>query len=121
MDILEDMLVQIAVYWPPGSAETGGTDWDEYGRRLFGDPVEIACRWEDTAVEFMDPQGTKLISRSVVYADRDLRVGGLLLLGSLDTALDYSEPARNEGAYPIRNFGKLPTLEGDEFLRTAWL
>ncbi len=121
MGIITKMRKQTAVYWAPGSEESGGADFDEYGKPLYASPVEIDCRWEDVAEEFIDAKGTLATSRAIVYVDRDVRVGGVLMLGTLETGMDLDDAKQNEGAWEIRRFDKLPNLKATEYLRTAYL
>jgi len=115
------MRKQKAVYWALRSAETGGADWDDYGHPQYTAPVEIDCRWEEKSVEFIDPDGTQLISRAVVYVDRDMRVGEMLWLGTLIDVPTPDDPPANTGAGEIRQYEKLPTLRATQFLRTVYL
>ena len=115
------MLKMTCVYWPPGGEDSGGFDFDDYGKPLYATPVQIKCRWEDKAEEFLNSDGTREISNSVVYVDRDVRVGGVLLLDSLANVSDLTVPKNNDGAWEIKRFDKLPNLRNTEFLRTAYL
>ena len=116
MSIITKMRKQTAVYWAPGDRA-----YDNFGQPLYANPVEIACRWEDVAVEFLDANGNTQISRSRVYVDQDVRLSGVLMLGPLDDVTYSSQPKQNENAWEIRRFDKLPTLKATEFLRTAYL
>lgn len=112
---------QKAVYWPLASNDTGGVAYDDHGQLLFGAAVEIDCRWVDAVEQFVDADGTAHFSRSKVYADRDVDVHGMLLLSTLDTGMDTSDPKSIDGAYEILRFDKLPDFKAHEYLRTAYL
>lgn len=114
MGIITKMRKQTAVYWPPLEA-------DEYGKPTYDDPVEVTCRWEDTQKLFVTPQGSTETCASIVYVDRDVEVGGVLLLGSLDSDINESDPKANEGASEIRQFSKIPNIRNTELLRVAYL
>jgi len=114
MGIITRMLKQTAVYWAYAST-------DQFGTKSYADPVEIDCRWEDTIEEFMDSEGERQMSNAVVYVDRDIPVGGVLMLGELTDITDESNIKENAGAWEIRKFGKLPNFKATEFLRTAYL
>ncbi len=116
MRIIKKMLKQTAVYWSLASIEYG-----DYGRPKITTPVEIKVRWEDGGEEFLDNSGTKQLSRARVYVDRDVEVGGILMLGELDSGVDESNPKTNDNAWEIRRFEKLPTLSAKQFLRTVYL
>lgn len=110
------MLKQYAVWWPLASVE-----YDDYGQPIPTSPVEIKVRWEDVSEEFLDDKGTLQISRAKVYVDRDIKVGGVLMLGELDSGVDEDNPKENENAWEIRRVEKLPNLKVSEFLRTVYL
>ena len=121
MSIITRMLKQTCVYWPLASAESGGLAYDDYGQPVVTDPIEITCRWEDVNEEFLDATGTKQMSRAVVYVDRDVSLGGILMLGELTDITDEDNPKENDGAWEIRKFDKLPNFRATEYLRTAYL
>lgn len=104
-----------AVYWPPE------TNWDEFGKPIPDEPIEIGCRWEKKAEEFIDPEGTQQISQALVFVDRDLEIGGILMLGTLVDIVDYVNPKANEEAWEIKSFKKLPDLRGTKYLRQVYL
>jgi hypothetical protein len=115
------MLKQKAVYWAPGGEDSGGSDFDAYGKPMYTNPAEIDCRWEDRVEEFVASDGTRTVSRAVVYVGQDVRTGGVLMLGTLGDIDSGSDPKVNDGAWEIRRFDKLPTLKATKFLRTAYV
>ena len=122
MSLITRMLKQTAVYWPLANVESAGGDaFDDYGQPLFTDPLEISVRWEDKAEEFLNAEGTRILSNAVVYVDQDVVVGGVLMLGELTDITDADVPKENENAWEIRRFDKLPNIKVTEFLRTAFL
>lgn len=118
------MLTDLAVYWAP-------TGTDDTGRKTYASPVEVACRWEEAGQEFMDPAGNRRVSTAVVYTNQDTEPLGVLwhstkkvtdTAGSaIDELTDEGNPFANAGAYEIQRFTKLPTLDGEEFLRASYL
>jgi len=120
MGIITKMLKGTCVYWALQSAESGGIDYDDYGQPQHTDPVEIRCRWEDIAVEYIDPKGTKQLSKSRIYVESDVDVGGMLFNGLLSEVTE-SLPRSQNGAWEIRQFEKLPTLKYTKYLRTVYL
>ena len=116
MSIITKMLKQVAVYWPLQS-----TPYDQYGQPQWNLPVEISCRWEDTVEEFIAKDGTLQKSRSKVFVDRDVQLGGMLMLGELGSGVNEDDPKQNVGAYEIKSFAKVPNLKIKEFLRTVYL
>ena len=111
------LCVQTAVYW-------GTPVEDGYGGKTFADPVEIACRWEDTLEVVSDMYGNEIIVKSAIYVTQDVDEEGYLYLGTLDD-LDSAEevdPTTVEGAHIIKRFDKVPMLRTtNEFLRKVYL
>ena len=116
MSIIARMRKQTCVYWPPAAEP-----FDDYGQPQYGDAVEMECRWEDKAEEFIGPAGTTETSKSKVFVESDVEPGGVLLLGEIESGTDLTVPKNNEGAWEIKAFNKTPNLKATEFLRTAYL
>jgi len=121
MSIITRMLKQICVYWPPAEIDSGGDGFDNYGQPVVTTPSEVNCRWEDKAEEFIGVDGTKQISKAVVYVGEDVVIGGILMLGGLIDIIDDVNIKENDGAWEIKGFSKVPNLKATEFLRTAFL
>ena len=115
------MLKQNAIYWPLAGADSGGVDVDAYGQPIASDPVTIACRWVDKAIQYVDAVGETRISHSVVYVESDVVLGGFLMLGELDDVTDEDTPLNNVNAWEIQRFDKTPNLKNTEFLRVVYL
>lgn len=114
MSIITRMRRQKAVYWAAGQL-------DRHGQASFANPVQIDCRWEDRADEFIDDKGEKKISSSVVYVDRDMKTGDVLMKGLLNGDVNQSSPFSNPLAGEIKGYADLPNLKNTESLRTAYL
>lgn len=112
---------QKAIYWAPGSEQTGGRDFDDYGQPMYASPVEINCRWQDKSEQYIAPGGDTLVSHSIVFLEQDVRKTGVLMLGELADVTDADNPKNNDGAFEIMRFDKVPWLRGTEFLRKAYL
>lgn len=137
MSLIVRMRRQRAVWWQ--RVETP----NKYGEFTFNPPVEVRCRWEDVAVEFVDPKSEKQISRSLVYVDRVMTPGDRLKLGELsetdwiletgfwsdsgiwvDDALwidSLSTVTIDEDSFEIRRFDQTPNLRNTRTLLTAYL
>jgi hypothetical protein len=113
VSIITKVLKQTAVYWPQSS-------FDEYGDPSFETPSEISCRWEDKMEEVVSPDGDMIASRAQVMVSSDVETGGFLLLASLEDIDEELSPKEND-AFEIRSFSKLPNLRATEFLRIAYL
>lgn len=121
MGIITRMLKGTCVYWALLSNESGGVVFDQYGRPRHTTPVELSCRWEDIAKEFLDKEGARQISQSVVYVESDVDLGGMLFNGELTDLAVLTDPRAIDNVWEIRRFDKLPNLRQTEFLRTAYL
>ncbi len=105
---------QKATWW-----ENDGVDI--HGRYKYKSPVQISCRWEDMAVEFVAPDNTKQVSKSVVYPDRALSVGDILLLKETHKVDQPKDPRGNVGYSEIRQFQQIPDYDQTEVLFIAML
>jgi len=112
---VEKILKNTAVYWAPEN------EFDEYGAPIPQAPVEIACRWEEELKEVIDLNGTTRISKAQVYVDRDVEIGGILMLGELSDITDATNPKENSGAWEILMFQKMPNIKATGYLRLAFL
>lgn len=121
MSLITKMRKQKAVWWSIDIDASGGVVTDDYGQPVYNSPIEIACRWEDIAEEFIKDKDEKSVSSSVVYVDRDMKAGDVLLLGELDSGVDENNPLDNDGAMRIQKFSKIPNLKATEYLRSAYL
>lgn len=104
---------QTAVYWGPGTP-------DGKGSFSFPSPVEVDCRWEDKAMEFVDRDGNQAVSSSYVIVDQEMAEGGYLKQGDLDSATPDS-PIGDEDAHMIRKFNVIPDLRNTAYLYEAFL
>jgi hypothetical protein len=114
--LITSALNQTAVYWADPTP-------DGYGGETFAVPVEIAVRWEQAQVLFVDPTGNQVLSEAVVYVDAELDLGGYLYLGTLDDLAsgEESEPADIPTAREIRGVEAVPDLAGATFVRRVFL
>ncbi len=111
---VEKVLKQKAVYWEVDSL-------DDNAKPVYKQPVEIKCRWEEVAEQYIDDDGHDQVSNSVVMVDRDLSKQGVLWLGELPDVEDQFSPLQNDGAYEIKKFAKIPDKKGKKFFRRAYL
>jgi hypothetical protein len=107
---------QWLVYW----AHTGQVDTQ--GKPIWGAPEQVACRWSDETVEFVDMSGAKQASKAVVYPDRDLVVGSYVRLGRLADTPELADPEAPENdAQLVKSWKKVPDWDAEFFLRKAFL
>lgn len=109
------------MYWALKSVESGGLDYDNYGQPQHTDPVEIPCRWDDIFEEFIDPKGTKQLSKSKVMVLEDLDVGGMIFHGTLAQVTEPDDPRSQDDAWEIRQFKKIPHIKYKYYARVAYL
>ena len=108
------VLKQKAVYW-------GVSRFDDSGRPVYEEPVEIDCRWEDISEQYVDSTGHDHMSNSIVMVDRDVTEQGVLWLGKMEDLESQVNPMENEGAYEIKKKGKLPDRKAKKFFREVFL
>lgn len=108
MSVIKKMRKQTATYWKR-------LEPDQFGAFAYDTPVEIECRWDDRQDEFRDEKQQVLVSRAVVYPDREMSVGDCLLKGDLVADLD----PKDAGAFEIKAFEIIPNFRATEFLYIA--
>ena len=105
---------QTAVYWALLSH-------DDSGQPTYVAPIEIACRWDKTTVEFVDMNGDRQASNAKVFPDQEVDVIGVLFLGELTDLTDEDDPKSNFGAWEIRRFDIIKSFDQSEELYIAYL
>jgi len=116
MSWVDRYLIHALVYWAaPTPDGTGGYTYDT--------PVEITGRWVDKAERFQTSMGDTFVSRSIVHADQELEVGGVLWKGSLSSlsAEEITNPMLLAAAYAIRVYQSTPNVAGTITVRKAIL
>ena len=104
-----------AVYWPPENT------YDSYGKPVPRDPFEILVRWDNVVEEFVDEEGVPQMSKAKLIVDRDLEIGGVLMLGELTDIEDYVNPKENPDAWEIKLFSKIADFRGSKYIRQVYL
>ena len=112
--VAKKAMKQKAIWWD----HDGG--FDEFGDPTYAAPVEIDCRWEDVAEEFINPDGDKEVSRSKLIVDRDMKVKDMLKLGELDSTIE-TDPKDNLDVWEVRLWGKVPDFKGRRYVREVYL
>lgn len=107
-------LNQMAVYWSKSGI-------DKYGQPTWNAPVEIVCRWEYKAKQYVHPTGTSMVSTCVVLIHQDLDIGGVLMLGDLYDVNYPDSPKENTNAFEIQQFEKIPDKKAKKFVRRIYL
>ena len=102
------------VYW-------GVKGLDKFGDPTYEEPIEITLRWEDAEEEFINANGEKEMSRSMLIVDRDLEIKGYMFLGKIADLKDTDSPRENRDAWEIRMVKNTPDFKGRKFLREAIL
>jgi len=101
---------QTATYW----ALAGN---DGYGGMTFSTPVAVTVFWQDVNQKYMNESGEEKVSKSKVFLEQDVTVGSYLYLGTSAASSPYDV----SGAYEIKSFSKVPSLDASEFERKALL
>lgn len=104
-------LNQEITYWAPGAE-------DRYGTITYGEPTLLRGRWEDRNEEVKTTGGDTIVSRAVVFVDRDLLIGGYLAKGDYST---LSDPTLIASAGEIQVWAAVPDLRNVSTERRAFL
>lgn len=95
---------QVCIHWQ----RIGTTS---YGQPTWANPVDLACRWSDQVVKYVNAQGEEKVSNAVVFVD-GVGVGDVLMLGSVsDTGLNESSPLQNSDAWEVKRVDSIPNLK----------
>jgi len=106
---------QTAVYWEVLGADGRGS-WS------FDIPVEVKCRWDNTAVEYKDTNGEIKISTAVVLLASDtVLLGGYLYLGTLSDCDNAADPTTLADARPIMQVQSVPVISNRQTIVKAIL
>lgn len=114
MSVITKVLKQTCVYWEPNAV-------DDFGGASYLSPIELSCRWDDLIQEIIGQTEDKVISKASVMVSQDVKVGGVLFLGTLDDVTDFIDPKQNENTGEIISFARIPNFKATEFVRTAYL
>lgn len=114
MRFVSKYLKQKAVYWAPITELYSG-------EVQYSPPYQVICRWEDYREQFIDEFGNDVVSNSRVLLLAEVKVRGILWLGSISNLLFTTIPTKNNGAYEIRRVNKIPDLKAKVFLYEALL
>jgi hypothetical protein len=106
-------LKQKVTYWPLQTEE-----FDEFGQPVFESPIEINARWDEEIVEFLSPDGTKQMSKAVLFVDRFIRSGYLV---NLPIASVSGTSPLKIGAWQVRGYEVTPDLSAAKALYTVYL
>ena len=119
---IKKICVQTAVYW-------GNPVNDGYGGKVYDEPREIKCRWEDKIRDIRLDGGRELVAKAEILVTEDLSYEGWVCLATLqqleDPDNDYkvpSNPKEVNGAYLIVAFDKIPLIKStSEFVQKVTL
>ena len=94
------------------------TGFDAYGKPTFSTPnSSTKCRWEDRSELVKTPSNDDVMTKARVFVSLDVVLGDYLFLG-ISSA---STPIGLAGAQAVILFKKIPTLNGKDFSRVAYL
>lgn len=108
MSFLTAFLTMKATHWKLSSI-------DGFGKPIFEAPVTLNCRWEERFEYISGPQGVTISSRARVFLEVDVTIGDMLCNGESSSATPIPT------AFRVLQFMKLPSLDGTDFERKAYL
>lgn len=112
--IINRMRQQIACYWPL-------IGYDQFSQPLYGEIVELRVRWDDSAVQFNDPEGQQLVSSAIVYPGIPIEIGSLFIPVSLNLVTDIDVPRNNDNVFEVKQLAATPNLRNTATLYTVYL
>ena len=115
MQIIRKARRQPAIYWKL-------IGFDEEAEPMYEPPVDdLLVRWDDIMEIYVTPSGEERTSRAQVMVDRDMPMGSVLMLGTMENVIHPDEPLHEDhpGAFTIRGWKKHPTMKATHFLRIA--
>ena len=121
MGVITKVLKQTCVWWDVTTSTSGGIGRDANGQPILTSPVEISCRWTDKTQEYIDSTGAKQMSHTGVMVDRDVTIGGVLMLGELTDIINAVNVKENDNAWEIKSFKKVSNFRNTEYFRKALL
>lgn len=114
LSLAKKVMKQTVVYWRRD-------DVNDDGQPTWHDPIEVPCRWDYDVAEVVTPQGETFNSTAKVIVDRDMDVGGVIMLGSFDDVTDEANPKENAEAWEIKHFKRTANIKGKKYLREAFV
>ena len=115
MSLITRMRQSVCVYWTP----TGMAD--DNGVPILGAPEELACRWDELQIEFINADGDKLISRAVVYVGERPAIGGIMVHATLASIVYFNTPRKNDGVFEVKQVSEVANLRNTETLISVML
>lgn len=115
MALARKLLTHRIVYWAPGEP-------DEYGKKGFLPPIEVAGRWEegvtDMGVGTPDPRtpGADVSIRTVVYTEVEVETGGVIWKGTFDRITSLTNPFAHPGAAEVSEVHPVDDIKTRETL-----
>ena len=103
-------LRESVTYWAPSGV-------DNFGDPSFATPTTVKAKWEDRTELFIDGEGREQRSKSVVYVDTDLIIGGYLFRGTSSV----TDPLSVDNTFMIKDFRKISDFEVETHERRAML
>jgi hypothetical protein len=110
-DIETSDLLQQAMYWRANGV-TGVS-----GEMKVEAGIEIPVRWEDAYREVIGPSGQKIGLTADVMADRDIKLGSILWLGSLEEWSNTGSGADETELYQVITKEVTPDIRA---INTRW-
>ncbi len=112
---IQRMLIHKAVYWQ----RTGP---DGHGGSEYADPIEIDCRWDEIKELIQAENGREITSNAQVLVNQDMSENDMLYFGELsELDSDQEDDPDSAGAYRIKSFRKIASINGRFYKKMAYL
>lgn len=106
-----DFLEQKALLWAASATEV-----NDKGQRKISAAVEMDVRWENMQIEGPDGQGNIVSITAKVVVDRDIAIGSIMWLGTLETVASPPVDLKK-----VVNFSSIPDIKRRNFRRVVSL
>lgn len=114
MRLLKKMRRQWAVLWVISD------DYNKDGSPAYSSAREIKVRWEDHLQEVVLPNGSKFVSKAMIYVGEDIPLRSVLWLGRVSQLTDITTPLNNTKSFEVVRFDSIPTKNAKDFLRICF-
>lgn len=110
------LLNQALVYWPPGTV-------DRYGNTDWADGSALSCRWQDSGEVFLNENGEKELSASVVFLNgvESVELDGRMYLGPLSDLGSILDDPTTVASLRIVSIDDIPSVDAAQSLKTVYL
>lgn len=110
MSLLQRIMKEDLVYWPPGlPGQPIATD--DTGVPVFVAPVALRARWENRQVVRQDPTGQNYTTKALIYVSQAVAPQGFLWRGTLGDPDQPTDPNSDPRCVQIIEYDETPWID----------